>query len=126
MKSRDRHVAVALSRAPLILRALRTRNGSCCHQDFEPSHSWRAQAPKRFRWVQCGARECRIPGGGGEGAQMWLVRFHPVVTAPPPALFIIVWGWPLVGVVLAVAVVFGAQALTVVLDGEPTVGVADL
>jgi hypothetical protein len=32
----------------------------------------------------------------------------------------------LVGVVLTLAVVFGAQAAAVVLDGEPTVGVADL
>src|SRR5437879_485936 len=28
-----------------------------------PSRAARAWAPKRFRWVQCGARYCRLPMG---------------------------------------------------------------
>ena len=80
------HVPVASSHALLILRALKTRNGPCCHQDFEAAHCWRAPAPKRFRWVQCGARECRV--------DHWPAPFHWRQGTPAMSKDQTMSGWP--------------------------------
>jgi hypothetical protein len=44
----------------LILRALRNRNGSWARRESDGKHSWRAQIPKRFLTVQCGAHGLEV------------------------------------------------------------------